>query len=60
MIANRFLLLVLTLGAFAALAYTVGRHTRQIEKKQFKEDLRTWEGEGGTPAVSSARPAAAD
>jgi hypothetical protein len=60
MIANRFLLLALTLGACAAFAYAVGRHTRQIEKKQFKEDLRTWEGEGGTPAVSSARPATSD
>ncbi len=58
MIANRFLLLALTLGACAAAAYTVGRHSRQTEAKQLKEDLRTWEGEGGNPAPSKPHPAA--
>ena len=60
MIANRFLLLALTLGACAAVVYAVGRKSRQSEKKQLRQDLRTWEGEGGNPAPSRARPAAAD
>jgi len=30
-----------------AAAYAIGRHTRQIEKQQHKEELRTWEDEGG-------------
>jgi len=63
MISNRFFYFSLAMAGCAA-AYVVGRHTRQIEKKQqHKEELRTWEDEGGNLAPSEAsaipRPAAA-
>lgn len=49
--------------AGCAAAYAFGRHTRQREKEHHKEDLRTWEEEGGNLAPSEAaampRPAAA-
>jgi hypothetical protein len=35
--------------------YAIGRHTRHLEKQQHKEDLRTWEDEGGNLAPSEAR-----
>jgi hypothetical protein len=58
MINTRFFFLSLTAAGCAAAAYRIGRHTRQLEKRQLKEDLRTWEGEGGTPAPSEAPPVA--
>ena len=58
MIANRSLLLALTLGACAAVVHAVGRKSRESEKRQLKEDLRSWEGEGGNRAPSRAHPAA--
>ena len=62
MISNRFFYLSLAMAGCAA-AYAIGRHTRQIEKQQHKEELRTWEDEGGNLAPSEgpaiARPAAA-
>jgi len=44
--------------AGCAAAYAVGRHTRKVEKQQLKEDLRTWEDEGGNlaPSEASAMP----
>jgi streptomycin 6-kinase len=59
MIANGSLLLALTRRACAAVVHAVGRKSREGEKKQLKEDLRTWEGEGGNPAPSRASGAAA-
>jgi hypothetical protein len=63
MISNRFFYFSLAMAGCAAAAYVIGRHTRQIEKQQHKEELRTWEDEGGNLAPSEAsaipRPAAA-
>ena len=63
MISNRFFYLLLAMAGCTAAAYAMGRHTRQIEKQQHKEELRTWEDEGGNLAPSEApamaRPAAA-
>jgi hypothetical protein len=63
MISNRFFYLSLAMAGCTAAAYAIGRHTRQIEKQQHKEELRTWEDEGGNLAPSEApaiaRPAAA-
>jgi hypothetical protein len=63
MISNRFFFLALAMAGCTAAAYAIGRHTRQIEKRQHKEELRTWEDEGGNLAPSEApaiaRPAAA-
>jgi hypothetical protein len=63
MINDRFFYLSLAMAGCAAAAYAIGRHTRHVEKKQHKEDLRTWEDEGGNLAPSEAqaiaRPAAA-
>ena len=63
MINDRFFYLSLAMAGCAAAAYAIDRHTRQIEKKQHKEELRTWEDEGGNLAPSEAqaiaRPAAA-
>jgi hypothetical protein len=63
MTTNRFFLLALLLGGgAAAAAYAIGRHSRHLEKQQHKEDLRSWENEGGNLAPSEvpvvARPAA--
>ncbi len=62
MISNRFLYILLMTAGCTAAAYAIGRHTRQIEKQQHKEGLRTWEDEGGNLAPSEApaiaRPAA--
>ncbi len=56
-------ILSLAIAGCAAAAYAIGRHTRQLERLQIKEDLRTWEDEGGNLAPSEAsalpRPAAA-
>ena len=63
MISNRFFYLSLAMAGCTAAAYAIGRHTRQIEKQRHREDLRTWEDEGGNLAPSEAsaipRPAAA-
>jgi len=47
--------------AGCAAAYAIGRHTRQLERLQIKEDLRTWEDEGGNlaPSEASAMPRSA-
>ena len=52
---NRFFFLALLLaGGAAAAAYVIGRHSRHLVKQQHKEDLRTWENEGGNLAPSAA------
>jgi len=59
---RRLSILSLAMAGYVA-AYAIGRHTRQQERQQLKEDLRTWEDEGGNLAPSDAsampRPAAA-
>lgn len=63
MISSRLLYLFLAMAGCSVAAYAIGRHTRHLEKQQHKDDLRTWENEGGNPAQSEApvvaRPAAA-
>ncbi len=63
MISNRFFYFSLVMAGCASAAYVISRHIRQIEKQQHKEELRTWEDEGGNLAPSEApaiaRPAAA-
>jgi hypothetical protein len=54
MTSNRFFYLSLAMAGCTAAAYAIGRHTRQVEKQQLKEDLRTWEDEGGNLAPSEA------
>ena len=58
MTSNRFFCLSLAMAGCTAAAYAIGRHTRQIEKQQHREDLRTWEDEGGNlvPSEASAIP----
>ena len=57
MITNRFFLLALLLAGGATAAFTIGRHSRYLEKQQHKKDLRTWEDEGGNLAPSATTPA---
>lgn len=63
MLNSRFILLSLAMAGSAAAAFAVGRHTRRVEKKQLKEDLRNWEDEGGNlappkvPAMTPPAPA---
>lgn len=59
--ANKFIILALALtgGVAAAAAYVIRRSAQRCEAKLHKEDLQTWEGEGGKPASSGARPAPA-
>jgi len=63
MISSRFLYLSLMTAGWTAAAYAIGRRTRHLEKQRHKEDLRTWEEEGGSLAPSetpaTARPARA-
>lgn len=57
MVTNRFFFLALLLVGGAAAAFTIGRHSRHLEKQQHKEDLRTWEHEGGNLAPFATTPA---
>ncbi len=57
MIIRRLFILSLAMAGCTAAAYAIGRHTRQLEKRQLKEDLHTWEDEGGNLAPAKA-PAA--
>ncbi len=54
MISRRFSILSLAMAGCVAAAYAIGRHTRHLEKQQLKQDLRTWEDEGGNLAPSEA------
>ncbi len=64
MISSRFFYLSLAMAGCTAAAYAIGRRTRQIEKQQHKEELRTWEDEGGNlapsevPTIARSAPAA--
>lgn len=59
--ASKFIILALALtgGMAAASAYVIRRNAQRGEAKLHKEDLQTWEGEGGKPASSAVRPAPA-
>lgn len=63
MIISRFFYLPLAMAGCATAAFATGRYTRHPEKRQFKQDLHTWENEGGNLARSEvralARPVAA-
>lgn len=62
MIIKRLFMLAVAMAGCAAAATAVARHARRLEKRQDKEDLRTWEHEGGNLAPSQTpapRPAAA-
>ena len=52
MIISRFLIFAVAMSGLTAAAFAVGRHSRQLEKRQLKEDLRAWEDEGGNLAPS--------
>lgn len=58
MTIRRLSIFSLAAAGCAAAAFAIGRHTRKLEKQQLKEDLRTWEDEGGNlaPAEASAMP----
>lgn len=62
MISRSFLMFAAAMTGFTVAALAVGRHARQMEKQQLKEDLRAWEHEGGNlapPASTAAARAAA-
>ena len=53
---NRLIVLALALtgGLAAASAYAIRRNAQLGSVKLHKEDLQTWEGEGGKPAAPGA------
>ena len=61
MMIRRLIVLSLAIAGGAAAAYAIGRHTRQLEMQQHKEELRTWEDEGGhlAPSETAAAPSPA-
>jgi hypothetical protein len=63
MISSRLFHLFLAMAGCTVATYAIGRYTRHLENQQHKEDLRTWEDEGGnlapTEAPAIARPAVA-
>jgi hypothetical protein len=54
MIVGRALIRSLTMVACTPAAYTIGRCTRPLEKRQLKNELRAWEDEGGHLALPEA------
>ena len=56
--ANKLYVLAIALAgcAVAASASVIRHYSRREEAQQRKEELSTWEGEGGNPAPSAARP----
>ena len=59
MMVNKIKILALALAgcAVAATAAVFRGNSRREEAQKKKEDLATWEGEGGKPAAPAARPA---
>ena len=49
--------MALTGGIAAASAYAIRRNAQLCEAKLNKEDLQTWEGEGGKPQSPAQHPA---
>jgi hypothetical protein len=54
MIVGRVFIRPLTMAACTPAAYTIGRYTRQLGKRQFKNELRAWEDEDGHLAPPEA------
>ena len=50
MIIRRLFILAVAIAGCAVAASAIGRHVRHLDKQQHKEDLRTWEHEGGNLA----------
>jgi len=55
MIIRRLIILSLAMAGCCAAAVAIGGYTRQLERRQLKQDLRTWEDEGGNLAPSEAK-----
>ena len=51
-----FMALTLTGFAVAASAFLLRHASHSKQAQQHKEDLSTWEGEGGKPALPGAAP----
>lgn len=60
MMIYKLLIPALVMVGCVASAYAIRRRSRHYEAQQHKEDLQTWEGEGGKPAISAARSSRAD
>jgi hypothetical protein len=54
MIVNRLLVLSLAVAGCAAAVLAVGRRTRRMAKRELKEELQSWEDEGGHLAPAEA------
>jgi hypothetical protein len=54
MTIRRLFIFSLAMAGCAAAAYAIGRNSRHLEKQHHKEDLRTWENEGGNLSPSEA------
>jgi hypothetical protein len=54
MIVGRVFIRSLTMAACTPAAYTIGRCTRPMAKRQLKNELRAWEDEGGHLAPPEA------
>jgi len=50
MIIRRLFMLAVAIAGCAVAASAIGRHARCLDEQQHKEDLRTWEHEGGNLA----------
>ena len=55
MTIRTYVALSLAMAGCAAVAYTVGRHARDLERRLLKDELRTWEDEGGKVARTETR-----
>jgi len=55
MFIRRLIILSLAMAGCCAAAVAIGGHTRQLERRQLKQDLRTWEDEGGNLAPPEAK-----
>jgi len=59
---RQFFVLSLAVAGCAATAYAIGRNShqakRQVKKRELKQDLHTWENEGGNLAPSRSASAA--
>jgi hypothetical protein len=63
MTTKQFIVFSLALAGCATAAYAIGRRNshmqkRQVKKRELKQDLHTWENEGGNLAPAAAGAAA--
>ncbi len=56
MTVNKFFLLAVTGCVAAATAYALNHRAHREEAQRHKDDLDTWEGEGGKAAQAPASP----